>query len=194
MPEQFESALGPTKRVADPALAKGQPATRAEVEQRMLQEMSLLRRRAMQLCRNTTQADDLVQDVMLRALEKAHLWTSGTDLRAWLMTIMRNRFFSDVRLQRRRNAESLDDAARYMATKPSQEIWVEMESLRTALAGLHAENRDLLLSISIGGEAYIDAAQRCGMPLGTVRSRVHRARAHLQAAMEPATSLARGPI
>jgi RNA polymerase sigma-70 factor, ECF subfamily len=161
-------------------------ATREEVARGLLVELPTLKRYALRLCRNPQQAEDLVQNTLLQALEKAHLWTPGTNLRAWLIALARNRFFSDERARRRTRLEPLDTIADELAIAAPQESWIELHAFSEAFAVLRSEYRELLLAIGLDGELYADTAMRLGLPLGTVRSRLHRARAELRARADPA--------
>jgi len=130
------------------------------------------------------QADDLVQETLLQACSKIHLFDSNSHMRPWLMTILRNRFYDDCR-KRQREVEDVDgNYAETLATGPSQIAHAEHQDLRMALLKLPDEMRDVLLAVGWRGLSYQEAAQACDVPVGTIRSRVHRARACLAALLD----------
>jgi RNA polymerase sigma-70 factor, ECF subfamily len=144
----------------------------------MLAAMPRLRAFAISLCRNGDQADDLVQDTLVRACANILSFTPGTNMLAWLCTIMKNHFFSLCR-RRRRPFELLDDYADSAASKPEQVTRAECNELWAALAKLEPGQRDVLIMIGASGLSYDEAAKACGCPTGTIKSRVNRARAEL---------------
>ena len=144
----------------------------------MLAAMPRLRAFAISLCRNGDQADDLVQDTLVRACANILSFTPGTNMLAWLCTIMKNHFFSLCR-RRRRPFEPLDDHADSAASKPEQVAHAECSELWAALAKLEPGQRDVLVMIGASGLSYDEAAKACGCPTGTIKSRVNRARAEL---------------
>jgi RNA polymerase sigma-70 factor (ECF subfamily) len=145
----------------------------------MLAAMPRLRAFALSLCRNGDQADDLVQDTLVRACANIRSFTPGTNMLAWLCTIMKNHFFSLCRSRRRRPFEPLDDYADSTASKPEQVARVECDELWAVLAKLEPGQRDILIMIGASGLSYDEAAKACGCPTGTIKSRVNRARAEL---------------
>lgn len=133
----------------------------------------------MSLCRNADRADDLVQEALLRALTNIASFRAGTNMAAWLFTILRNQFREEYR-KRWREIEDVD--GRYAATLVSdaeQTSRVEFEELRAALAELPADQRQALILVGASDYSYEDAAVICGCAPGTVKSRVHRARTRL---------------
>ena len=144
----------------------------------MLAAMPRLRAFAISLCRNGDQADDLVQDTLVRACANILSFTPGTNMLAWLCTIMKNHFFSLCR-RRRRPFEPLDDHGDSAASKPEQVAHAECSELWAALAKLEPGQRDVLIMIGASGLSYDEAAKACGCPTGTIKSRVNRARAEL---------------
>jgi RNA polymerase sigma-70 factor (ECF subfamily) len=148
-----------------------------------------LRRYARVLTGESTRADDLVQETLARAWEKRRLWASGTDLRAWLFTIMHN-VFVNQRATARRDAQSvsLDDeetsAARELAVRPNQQLRVELAEIMRELARLPAEQREVLLLAAVEELRYEEIANVLAIPIGTVMSRLSRARDKLRRAME----------
>lgn len=150
-----------------------------------------LRRYARALTGDPWAADDLVQDTLERACSKWRLWTVGTDLRAWLFTLMHHLHASDLRQQLRRGAllpqVALDDAQdEPAAPDAAQDLAID---LQRCLLQLPEEQRAVLLLVSLEDMSYAQVARITGAPIGTVMSRLSRARARLQALMAtPATA------
>jgi RNA polymerase sigma-70 factor, ECF subfamily len=129
-------------------------------------------------------ADDLVQDTILRALQKQDRFEPDTKLQAWLFTILRNLFYSDYR-RRKREVEDVDGLyAAKLSTLPEQPGCAEFETLRSALARLSDEQREAVLLVGAQGYSYEQVAEICGAPLGTIKSRVNRARKRLAELLE----------
>ncbi|MGJ3263453.1 MAG: sigma-70 family RNA polymerase sigma factor [Salinarimonas sp.] len=159
---------GPAARAADDALRADLLATTPH-----------LRAYAVSLCGSPDRADDLVQDTLLRALSKLDRFEPGTNLRAWLFTILRNLFFSEHR-KRRHEVEDVDGVySERLTTLPAQQARLDFEDFRTALARLCPEQREALILVGAEGLTYEEAAGICGVAVGTVKSRVHRARLRL---------------
>lgn len=147
-----------------------------------------LRRYARGLARNTADADDLVQSCLLRAFTNFHLFKQHTNLRAWLMTILHNIFIDTVRKnQRARNAfETAGITADRISQGPNQFQHLQVVELEQAIEQLPPEQRSTLLLIALEDMTYEEVADVTGVPVGTVRSRLSRARHKLLAAMEGA--------
>jgi RNA polymerase sigma-70 factor, ECF subfamily len=140
-----------------------------------------LRAFAMSLCGNRDYADDLVQDTLMRAWMKMDRFEAGTNLHAWLFTILRHAFYSDRR-KRRREVEDADGSyASRLTTIPGQEARLDLEDFQKALMKLSADQREALLLVGAEGLSYEEAAEICGCVLGTLKSRVNRARTRLAA-------------
>jgi RNA polymerase sigma-70 factor (ECF subfamily) len=139
-----------------------------------------LRRYAQSLARSKPAADDLVQATVLRALERQHLYCVDTNLSGWLMTIMHNEHFSEMRRQQRRPSALPEDALDELATASNQEATVELRELWRAVALLPPHQREPLLMHWIDGRRYDEIAARLGVPFGTVQSRISRARKTLR--------------
>jgi RNA polymerase sigma-70 factor, ECF subfamily len=146
-----------------------------------------LRRYARALTRgDVTAADDLVQDCLVRAVSKRHLWQEGTDLRAWLFTILHNQYVNQVRRAvREGTAVALSDTKTepVLTRAPDQEV----RDLERALAQLSDEQRSALLLVGMEGMNYDEAAAVLDVPVGTVRSRLSRGRAALRQLMDRGT-------
>ena len=146
-------------------------------------EIPHLRRYARYIRREFDQADDLVQECLARAIAKIDTWQPGTNLRAWLFAILRNCHIDEVRRSRR--MVSVDDsvaAAPSLSTPPDQETRVALSEVRSAFLALSEEHREVLLLVVIEGLPYEEAAAILGTPVGTVRSRLSRARRALRQA------------
>lgn len=138
-----------------------------------------LRAFAMSLCRNTDRADDLVQDTLLRAFSHIDSFQPGTNMSAWLFTILRNHFRSEYR-KRRREVEDVDGSfAEKLESQPNQTSHLEFQELREALAKLPIEQREALILVGASGHSYQEAARVCHCAVGTIKSRVNRARTRL---------------
>jgi RNA polymerase sigma-70 factor, ECF subfamily len=151
---------------------------------RLLEEqIPRLRRYARALTRDVTRADDLVQSCLVRAVAKQHLWEPGTDLRAWLFTILHNQHVNDVRRSVREGTTvELEEAPQL--TVPSNVIpALELRDLETAIGKLPPEQRQAILLVGLEGMAYEEAAAVLQVPVGTVRSRLSRGRDQLRRLM-----------
>ena len=149
--------------------------------QRIVELIPRLRRYARALVGDRARADDLVQDTLERAWNKFHLWRPGSDLRAWLFTVMHNVHVNQVRASR--NHTMLDDDGEEMAVAPVQGAALEIRDLERALALIPAEQREVLLLIALENMSYAEVANALGIPIGTVMSRLSRAREKLRGLM-----------
>ena len=142
-----------------------------------------LRRYARALTGDRSFADDLVQDTLERAWGRIYLWRPGSDLRAWLFTIMHNLHVNQART--RRSEDSIDPRNEPMefAARPSQEERLEIRDLTMALRRLPDEQREVLLLVGLEEMSYQEAAKVLAVPLGTVMSRLSRGRERLRALM-----------
>jgi RNA polymerase sigma-70 factor (ECF subfamily) len=138
-----------------------------------------LRRFALSLTKNSDRADDLVQDTILRALNKRSFFQPGTNLSAWLFTILRNSFFSEHRKRVHEVADSDGDHAARLTVAPEQMNRLNLQDLQDALMKIDPDQRRALLLVSAEGLSYEEAAVACRTPVGTIKSRVNRARTRL---------------
>ena len=150
-----------------------------EVREAMLAALPSLRAFAMSLTHNVTSADDLVQDAILRAWKNLDRFEVGTNLQAWLFTILRNGFYSQLRKKRREVEDPDGSYAARLWAPPEQPARCDVQDMLKALAKLPVEHREALLLVVAEGLSYEDAARVCGVPVGTVKSRTYRARAGL---------------
>src|SRR6266853_1874677 len=152
---------------------------RQNVREVMLAAVPSLRAFAISLCGNVDRADDLVQETLLRAWANLNSFEPGTNMSAWLFTILRNLFRSEYRKRRREVADSEGTYAETLKTQPEQTSRVEFEEFRTALAKLPADQREALILVGASGFSYEEAAGICECAVGTIKSRVNRARNRL---------------
>jgi RNA polymerase sigma-70 factor (ECF subfamily) len=149
------------------------------IRDQILAAVPSLRAFAISLCGNVDRADDLVQETLLRALANIDSFQPGTNLPAWLFTILRNLFRSEYR-KRRREVEDADGSyAETLKAQPSQTSHVEFQEFRTALAKVPPDQREALILVGASGFSYEEAAEICGCAVGTIKSRVNRARTRL---------------
>ncbi len=132
-------------------------------------------------------ANDLVQETLLKAWSNHDKFAPGTNLKAWLFTILRNTYFSDFRKKRREVQDVDGAAAAQLSSPPEQNGHMDMADFRRALAELSEDQREALLLIGAEGFSYEEAADIAGCAVGTVKSRVNRARARLAELMGIAT-------
>lgn len=133
------------------------------------------------LCRNGPQADDLTQDALVSALKSRLAFARGTNLKAWLFTIMRNQFYSDKRRSWRVVPLDQTEAEETLAAVYDPMAALELEDVRSAMSELSRDQREALILVTVAGLPYVDAAAICGCAPGTMKSRVSRARVALAA-------------
>ncbi len=138
-----------------------------------------LRAFATSLCGDPVQADDLVQETLVRAISNRDRFEPGTNMGAWLFTILRNQFHSEFRKRRREVADPDGAYADQIETPPAQVPHLELKDLQHALLSLPPEQREALLLVGAEGLSYDEAAAICGVSPGTIKSRVSRARARM---------------
>ncbi len=140
-----------------------------------------LRRYAAALLRNREDADDLVHDCLVRALDKLHTRRDDADVRAWLFAIMHNLFISQLRRAKARpSGEPLGETHEAIGTRPDQESSLQWRDLMRALNQLPVEQRTVILLVSVEDLSYAETAQVLGIPIGTVMSRLARGRERLR--------------
>ncbi len=151
----------------------------AEMRDMLLGAIPALRAFAFSLTYDLDRSDDLVQDTLVRAWIKADSFRRGTSLTAWLFTILRNLFYSEQR-KRKREVEDADGAhAARLASLPEQEVRMEMAQFQDALNLLPHAQREALILVGAQSFTYEEAAEICGVAVGTIKSRVSRARVRL---------------
>jgi RNA polymerase sigma-70 factor, ECF subfamily len=165
-------------RVAQVIRAHTEPVDQAFLDE-LMGSLKSLRAYAISLTRDIHRAEDLVQETVLRAISRQETYEAGTNLQAWLMTILRNQFLS----AHRRTQREIEDAdgihAAGMIAIPDQEDRLAVQDLHAALARLPREQREALLLVGAEGLSYEEAAERLATKVGTIKSRVNRARTRL---------------
>jgi RNA polymerase sigma-70 factor, ECF subfamily len=155
-----------------------------ELMHSIAEEIPGLRRYALALVRSEIEAEDLVQECVLRAVSKKDLWQEGTDLRAWLFTMLHNHFVSGVRRSARQGRSvDIEDVDEETYHPPRQDKRLELRDLDRALALLPEDQRTVVLLIGLEGMDYTTAAKVVGVPVGTIRSRLSRGRGSLRRLM-----------
>ena len=150
----------------------------------LIAAVPMLRAFARSLCGNRDRADDLVQETLFKAWNHLDSFKEGTNLKAWLFTILRNTYFSERR-KRRREVEDADGAyAARLATHPAQHGHMDMQDFRAALVRLPDDQREALILVGAAGFSYEEAAEISGCAVGTIKSRVNRARNRLATMLE----------
>jgi len=143
-----------------------------------------LRRYARALTGDYTAAEDLVQDTLERAWKRIGLWRLGSDLRAWLFTIMHNLYVNQLKANSRKQGQPPEQATLDLSVRPTQEDRLELRDLNKALRRLSNEQREVLLLVGLEQMSYEEVAKVLGIPIGTVMSRLSRGRDQLRAMME----------
>ncbi|MBU0724803.1 MAG: sigma-70 family RNA polymerase sigma factor [Alphaproteobacteria bacterium] len=141
-----------------------------------------LRAFARMLSGNDDKAKDLVQDTIVRALAAEDKYSPGTNFKAWMFTILRNIFYDSLR-QKKFEMEPIDDAALMASVPASQEIHLEVRDFKRAFVKLAPEQREVLILVGASGFSYEEAAVVCKCAVGTIKSRVSRARSELAVAL-----------
>lgn len=150
----------------------------------MVAQIPALRAFARSLSRNSSDADDLVQETLIKAWTHRDKFEPGSNLRAWLFTILRNTFYTAVTKRRREVADEDGRLAATLSAPPTQDWSMAVHNLRTALDKLPDEHREALVLVGAAGLSYEEAAEICGCALGTIKSRVNRARLRLVKLMD----------
>jgi RNA polymerase sigma-70 factor, ECF subfamily len=157
----------------------GERAASSQITADLLSVIPNLRAFAVSLCGNLDRADDLVQETLVKAWGNIDTFVEGTNLRAWLFTILRNIYYSDYRKRRREVADPNGAFAAKLAAAPAQSGHMDLLDFRAALQQLPSDQREALILIGASGLTYEEAAGICGCAIGTMKSRVNRARSHL---------------
>jgi len=152
----------------------------------LVKSIPSLRAFAISLCHNRTEADDLVQETLIRAWNNLSNFQEGTNLKAWLFTILRNNFYNGLRRQKHQNEYARTMDSSQFVIQASQDKTLEFGDVMRGLANLPQEQREALILVTVENMSYEEVALICACPIGTVKSRVNRARARLEALMEGA--------
>lgn len=147
--------------------------------EQLIELLPSLRAFARSLAQSPSAADDLVQETLLKALKNEDKFTQGSNLRAWLFTILRNQYYTTLR-KIRREVEDVDGRhAATLSVRPTQLGAIEMQAFQTAFARLPPDQREALTLIGASDLSYEEAATICGCAVGTIKSRVSRGRKRL---------------
>lgn len=151
----------------------------ADLQTLLIQSVPNLRAFANSLCGDPTRADDLVQDTLVKAWSNLPSFEQGTNLRAWLFTILRNTYFSNLRKLKREVEDADGVFSERLSILPSQQSHMDMLDFKEAFKGLTDDQKEVLLLVGAEGFSYEEAAEITGCAIGTVKSRVNRARGAL---------------
>jgi len=145
----------------------------------LVTHLPALRAFALSLTRNRATADDMMQDTVLKAWTNMDKFQVGTNMRAWLFTILRNNYYSSRRKLNREVADVDNAFSDTLSVKPDHDGRLQMMDFKDAFEQLADEHREALILVGANGFSYDDAAEMCGVATGTMKSRVNRARAKL---------------
>lgn len=160
------------------------PARDAAFKKELVALIPQLRAFARTLCGNATAADDLAQEAMMKAWDARASFEMGTNMKAWTFMILRNQFYSEKRRSWRQTQLDQEAAERTLVAIDDPAAPIALDELRMGLNQLPPEQREALILVGAGGFAYEEAADICGVAVGTVKSRVSRARRALQVILE----------
>jgi RNA polymerase sigma-70 factor (ECF subfamily) len=167
------------------------PTTRPVWDVEILEHLPALHRYAFGLARNFHAAEDLVHDTIVKAYTCIEKFQSGSNLRAWLFTILRNTFYSGLRKRKHEVADPDGMHAAILVTHPEHDGRLAMSEFLQAFQQLSPEHRDIVTLVGVSGYSYIAASKMTGVPVGTAKSRLSRARAQLSETLEAPAVAAR---
>lgn len=167
------------RKSAPPRNTRGDGARTAEPAEALLEHVPALRAFALALVRNRSDADDLVQETLVKAWSNLEKYTPGTNLRAWLFTIQRNTFFSARRKHKREVPDPEGIHAAKLAEKPAHDGRLAFSEFLVAFDKLSSEHREVLMLVGAEGFSCEEAAAMIGVAVGTIKSRASRARSQL---------------
>jgi RNA polymerase sigma-70 factor (ECF subfamily) len=155
-------------------------APSSALREALVKSIPSLRAFAISLCHDRTEADDLVQETLIRAWNNLANFEEGTNLKAWLFTILRNNFYNGLRKLKHQSdyARTMDDS--HFIVPPSQEKIMEFGDMMRGLQELPPDQREALILVTVENMSYEEVAAICDCPVGTIKSRVNRARARLE--------------
>ncbi len=152
-------------------------------EEELVSHLPALRAFAISLTRNKSTADDMVQDTIVKAWTNIQKFKPGTNMRAWLFTILRNNFYSERRKMRREVADIDGEITASLAEKPAHDGRLQLQDFKRAFDTLPVEQRETLILVGASGFSYEEAAEMCGVAIGTIKSRANRGRKRLSELM-----------
>lgn len=150
-----------------------------EFDQEIVELIPALRAFARTFYRDRNEADDLVQETLAKAIAKVHQFAPGTKLKSWLFTIMRNSFYTRIKLAKREAPGAAECVSEQSAVDPLQEWSIRGREVAAAVERLPVAQREVMMLIAVGGVSYEEAAKICGCAMGTIKSRLSRARINL---------------
>lgn len=153
--------------------------SQVEDREEILVHLPALRAFAVTLARDESRADDLIQDTVVNAWTKFDQYQTGTNLRAWLFTILRNAFYSSLRKEKMEVSDPIGLFAGQIAEKPAHDGRLQLQDFHTAFATLPVDQRETLILVGASGFSYEEAAEMCDVPVGTIKSRANRGRKRL---------------
>jgi RNA polymerase sigma-70 factor, ECF subfamily len=151
-----------------------------DFKRNLIASLPKLRAFAVSLIGNPDRADDLVQDTIMKAWAKQDSFELGTNIKAWLFTILRNEFYSQMRKRGREVQDSDGIFTEQLSVHPAQYGSLDLQDFRKALEKLPDDQREAIILVGASGFSYEEAADICGCAVGTIKSRVSRARTRLQ--------------
>jgi len=156
----------------------------SELRQDLLDRLPALRAFALALCKDDSRADDLVQDTVLAAWSRFELFEAGTNLQAWLFTILRNKFYSALRKERYEVDDPHGVYSGNLAEKPAHDGRLQLSDFHDAFKTLPVAQREALVLVGASGFSYEEAAHMCSVSIGTMKSRANRGRKRLVALLQ----------
>ena len=150
----------------------------------IVDHLPAMRAFAISLTRNPSVADDMVQDTLVKAWTNIEKFDAGTNMRAWLFTILRNTYYSSRRKMKREVADVDGIHTESLAEKPAHDGRLQLKDFSVAFSQLNDEQREALLLVGASGFSYEEAADMCGVAVGTIKSRIGRARQKLTELMD----------
>ena len=171
-----QRAVAVVVKFARTALQGSAPGLASAFRSGLLAELPRLRAFARSMARNPDRADDLVQETLAKAWTHRNKFKEGTNLRAWLFTILRNTYYGELRSRRREVSDSDGHHAAQLASPPPQLHYLELQNVARAFQALTAGQREALYLVGVSGMSYNEAARIGGCAVGTIKSRVSRAR------------------
>lgn len=164
-----------------------------DFKRNLIASLPKLRAFAVSLIGNPDRADDLVQDTIMKAWAKQDSFEPGTNIKAWLFTILRNEFYSQMRKRGREVQDSDGIFTEQLSVHPSQYGALDLQDFRKALEKLPDDQREAIILVGASGFSYEEAAEICECAVGTIKSRVSRARTRLQELLDVKGEIDYGP-
>ena len=172
---------------SEPAVALSVDPALAHLNRDIVELIPALRMFARTFCKNAFDADDLVQETLTKAIANNSKFRPGTNLKAWMFTIMRNSFYTSTKVRRREQPGSEECVSDQRSVAQSQDWSMQGREVRASLDALPSEQREVLVLIGILGVSYEEAAEMTGCAIGTIKSRLNRARHRMLALLQSET-------